>query len=505
MDPAGVQLDGGVGVHHRAHLGQGGVTGAERARVVQPGALQDGRGAGVGRAEQPLQPGRQPLQQRAGALRLAQLVDGVQGPPPRGGLPHRARLVRGAVAAAAHVRLQAVGQPRLAQQARRAQVGQQVVGRPLRAGAAQQRQEPPPHAAVGERQRAVHGVRDPVGAEDLLHQRGVGGRVVQHHRHVARLRARAQEADHLRPAQLELGPLAAGAVQGHGVARVGRLGARRLEQRALQGVQRVARAPVVVVADRGTAVLLPDLGQPGPQRGRGLERDPPGLERQRDHHVRVLGQLRDRPELQLGEVVEAVDEHRGRSPAGRVLAQRPERSRRVQVLVHQAGGLHPGAVTPVQVADLVRVRAPRPVARPGAQGLDHARRLVHHPLQLGDEAQRGLGEARPRRRLGQHVEPGPADGALDHQELLEVGRDPARGSPPGARPAATAARSAPPARRRWRRSGPARGGDAPRRRTRAPPAPAPRRGGRAAGPARRPPWRRWRVRLRGSGPWARQL
>ena len=209
----GVQLHVRVGLNHGAHLGQRGVAGAKGARIVQLGPLHPCGGALIGRGEQPLQAMAQPLQQRRRVGGLAQLVDHLQRPAARALLPQLASAGGVALAAAAHVGLQAVGQARLAQQSRGAQVGQQVVGAALQQRAAQQRQQPPADTGVGERHRAVHRVRDPVGAEHLLHQRRVARRVAEYHGHVTGRRTGAQHGDDLGAAQLQLGALAAGAVQ----------------------------------------------------------------------------------------------------------------------------------------------------------------------------------------------------------------------------------------------------------------------------------------------------
>ncbi len=272
----------------------------------------------------------------------------------------------------------------------------------------------------------VHRVRDPVGAEHLLHQRRVAGRVAEHHRHVAGRSTGAQHGDDLGAAQFQLGPLAAGAVQGDRLTGFGPR-APGLKEGPLQGVQRLARALFVVVADGVQLHLLGGyLLQPLAQRGGGLERLAAGLEGQRDHHVGlgVDGQLLDRAELQLGEVVEAVDEHRRARPRRRMGPQRGQRPPGEQVVVHQPGRVQTLAVAPVQLADLLGVRAPRPIARPAAERLDQSRRLHHRALQFGDESQRGAGEPRPAGGVGQHREAGAADRVLGHQLLLELGRHP---------------------------------------------------------------------------------
>ncbi len=425
VNVVGVQRHVGVGLDHGAHLGEGGGAGAERARVVQLGALHPRRRAPVGRAEQALQPERQAPEQRRRVGRAAQLVDRLQRPPARALLPQRAGAVGGALAAATDIGLEPVGQPGLAQQAGGAQVREQVVGAAVQRRAAKKRQQPSPDAGVGERHGAVHRVRDPVGAENLLDQRRVPGRVAEDNRHVPGRGAAPQQRDDLGAAQLQLGALAAGRVQRDRLAGVRLLRAGGLEQRALQRVQRLARALVVVIADRVQPQLLHgDLLQPLAQRGRGLERLAARLERERDHDVGfgVRRQLLDRAELQLGEVVEPVDEHRRARPCRRVRAQRGQRAPGEQVVVHQAGSLEAVAVAAVELADLLRVRRPRAVAGPAAQRLDQPRWLHHRPLELGEEPQRGAREAGPRCRVGQHREARAADGILGNELLLELGR-----------------------------------------------------------------------------------
>ena len=112
------------------------------------------------------------------------------------------------------------------------------------------------------------------------------------------------------------------------------------------------------------------------------------------------------------------------APRRRVGPERRQRAPGEQVVVHQAGRVQAVAVAPVQLADLLGVRRPRPVAGPVPQRPDQPRRLDHRSLQLGEEAQRRAGEARPPGRLGQHREARPAHRVLGHELLLELGRHP---------------------------------------------------------------------------------
>src|SRR5712672_2178643 len=80
--------------------------------------------------------------------------------------------------------------------------------------------------------------------------------------------------------------------------------------------------------------------------GERLERDPAALVRQRDDDV-GLGALRERLErlpLELGEVVEPVDEDRRATPALGLVAQPVERAPREEVRVNQSRGFQALAI-----------------------------------------------------------------------------------------------------------------------------------------------------------------
>ena len=131
----------------------------------------------------------------------------------------RARLVGGALAAAADVGLQLVGQPRLAQQARA------CAGRP----AGRRRCRPAARSAAAPAARAPprcgrKAPSDPWSTGCRRRRtpapparRSAAGRGTPRPRR--RAACRAQERHHLGPAQLQLGALAAGGVQRHGRAR----------------------------------------------------------------------------------------------------------------------------------------------------------------------------------------------------------------------------------------------------------------------------------------------
>jgi hypothetical protein len=165
---------------------------------------------------------------------------------------------------------------------------------------------------VAERRAVVDREGDAVGAEHLLHEARARARVAEHHRHVAGLDAVAQQGQHLRRHQLDLGALAARGEHAHRVTRLGTASG-LLEEAALEVVQRLARAGGVVVGERL------ELHVPGGQGGQALEHagrrpegHPPALVGERHRHIGA-GAARERlqrVELERGEVVEPVDEHR---------------------------------------------------------------------------------------------------------------------------------------------------------------------------------------------------
>jgi hypothetical protein len=109
---------------------------------------------------------------------------------------------------------------------------------------------------VAKRQPAVHGVRDAIRAEHLLEQRGVAARLAEHHSHVARLDAVAQQLEHARGGQLHLGALASRRVERDRRAGLGRRRRLVLEQEPLEVVERGARLGRVVIVERGQLELL---------------------------------------------------------------------------------------------------------------------------------------------------------------------------------------------------------------------------------------------------------
>ncbi len=166
------------------------------------------------------------------------------------------------------------------------------------------------------------------------------------------------------------------------------------------------------------------LRQLGDDPAHGPERQPPRLERQRHDHVRATAH-RDRLErvqLEPREVVEAVDEQRRGAPALGLAAQRVECAPALQLAVDQAGGGEPVAVVAVDRRQLVGVAPPGPLARPLPQRAREARRLQpgHGAVELGHEAARGPHEAGLAGRVGQQLEPGALDRALDQQLALQL-------------------------------------------------------------------------------------
>ena len=125
-------------------------------------------------------------------------------------------------------------------------------------------------------------------------------------------------------------------------------------------MQRRPRAGRVVLVERRQlrhrlrrrAQLLDDGGACG-------ERRPVGLigERHGDLGTELAGERLDRVELDRGEIVEAVEEDRGRAPAAGTLAQRVERAPGEGLGVD---AIEPGelvGVAPVDRGELARIRA----------------------------------------------------------------------------------------------------------------------------------------------------
>ena len=340
-------------------------------------------------------------------------------------LPQRPSLGGAVSALGAHRRLEPVREPGPAQAPRRAQVGEQVVGAAAERRAADQRQQAAPEARVSERDPPVDRVGDAVGAEHLLEQRGVLARAPKHNGDVAGLDPLAQQLQDARSGQLDLGALAARAVERDRRAGIDGL-ARLLEQPPLQLVQRGARRLRVVLVNRIERPLLGAAGeQLLPDGGGGPEGLASGLEGQRDRDVRAAaaGDRLERIQLERREVVEAVNEQGGAAPGGRVGAQGIERPPGEQLRVHEPGLLEAGAVAPVDGRDLLGVRPPRPVAAPVTQRAGEPGRVDHRAAELGHEARSGPGEAGLGGRFGEHAEAGAAHRFLDDQLALDVRGD----------------------------------------------------------------------------------
>jgi hypothetical protein len=114
----------------------------------------------------------------------------------------------------------------------------------------------------------------------------------------------------------------------------------------------------------------------------------------------------DRVALRRLQVVEAVEEDGRRAPARRLEAQGVERGLVVQDAITAVDRAQPVAIGAVQPGELLGVGgarglalAPRPHGGPPAPGLDA---LL---LELGDEAQQGLDEARRRGRRRESARP----------------------------------------------------------------------------------------------------
>ena len=349
-------------------------------------------------------------------------------------LPALARVRGGVGAVAADLGLEAVGEAGDPEEAGRPQVGEHVLGGPVRPGRPDQREQAAPQARVAEAELPVDRVRDPIRAEDLLEQRRVTVRLPEYDRHVTGHDSVAEQLEHARGGELDLGTLAAGGVEGDGGAGIDALRRRVLEQAPLQVVQRRARLGRVVVVERRQLEL------PGPHRqellmhpAHGLEREPAALIGERDRHIRVADRAENsqRVQLEAVEVVEPVDEH-GRAAPGRLRpaplarrrGQRVERAPCVQLRVHEPRRLEPVPVGPVDRRDLLRVLAAGPVARPLAKRASETRgaHRVTDGAQFREEVRRGAHEAGLGRGLGQHVEPRAAHRHLDDQLALEVRR-----------------------------------------------------------------------------------
>ena len=394
----------------------------QRSRTLELRSLEHVRaslvGSGEERDEAPLDLGHD----RRRVTSLAQTIEIVEGPVLA--LPQLPRL-RGAVSALpADLRLEAVGKPRHAQQARGPQVSEQVLGAPVQDRAAHECEQPAPETGVPEWDRAVERIRDAVRAKDLLDQRGLAGRRAEDDGHVPRLDPLPEQLEHARARELDLGSLATGGVEGDRGAGVHARARLRLEQAALDVVERPARPLGVVVLERRKREL------PGPAgeqlltyAGDRLEGDPAGLEGQGDRHIGPAspGHRLERVQLERREVVEAVDEQRRAAPA---LGREPDRVERPfgeQLGVGEPRGLDTVAVAAVDRGDLVGVGPARPVAGPAPEGRGQSGRVDHAASELGHESRGGAHESRLRGRLGEHGEARAAD-RLFHDQLALHGR-----------------------------------------------------------------------------------
>ena len=260
----------------RAQLRQRALGARESARLLELRAAQHGRGPPVGGGEEGREASLELRDEGLGSASAREPVELAERPVVA--LPALARLGGRARARAPHLRLEAVGEAGHAEEPRRAQVREQVIGRAVRAGRADQRQQAAAEAGVAEGQPAVDRIGDAVGAEDLLEQRRVAPRVAEDDRHVAGRYAVAEQLEHPLRGELHLGALAAGGVEGDGGAGADppcRLG---LEEVPLQVVERRPRLVRVVVVERRQLELLGAQGeQLLVQAGHRLEREPPSL------------------------------------------------------------------------------------------------------------------------------------------------------------------------------------------------------------------------------------
>jgi hypothetical protein len=104
------------------------------------------------------------------------------------------------------LRLQPVGEKRIAQPAWSPQVREQVSGGPAWPRAADQRQQPAAERGVADRHEAVDRIRDPVALEDVAGQGGIASGIAEDDRDVAWARPGAQQREHLGSDQLDLRP-----------------------------------------------------------------------------------------------------------------------------------------------------------------------------------------------------------------------------------------------------------------------------------------------------------
>ena len=241
--------------------------------------------------------------------------------------------------------------------------GQQVGRRAAGQRRARARQHAGAEPRAPERHAAVVGDRDAVAGEHLGEQRGRARVAAQQHRDVRRLDPLAHELQHRGADELGLGALAARLEQPHRAVRRPAVG-RRLEQRALEVVQRGPRAPA------RSAPSAPAGGRPRRRAGAAPRPSPRGRRtrrapartgaRRRRRRPRDAAERLDRVALGRREVVEAVEEHGPPAPRGRVGAQRVERRPGVALLVRAPEPLQPPPVGRVERRELVRRRRRRP-------------------------------------------------------------------------------------------------------------------------------------------------
>ena len=252
-----------------------------------------------------------------------------------------------------------------------------------------------------------------VGAEHLLDERRVARRVAEDHGHVAGRGAAAQQLEHARGRQLDLGPRAAGRVEGDRVAGLHRRRRLGLEQAALHLVQGGARAGRVVLVHRRQLASLRRRARTAARAPSAVARNAarPGSNGQRHDHVRAAAhrQRLERVELELGEVVEAVDEDAACRPSARApAAARRARARRT---ARGPRGRRPRA----RGGSRRRSPPPRPRRRRRGPSPAHARSAcVKRPgstrARPSSATSRAAARTKPGRdgRLGEHAQPRPA-------------------------------------------------------------------------------------------------
>jgi hypothetical protein len=321
--------------------------------------------------------------------------------------PERAGVRRGARALLADAHLQVVGERGRAQQAGGAQPRQQVVGRPVQERAGEQCEQPAAERGVARGHAALEGVGDAVGLEDAFEQRPARLRAPQDHGDLPRQDPRAQEAGHVDADELALGPLAAAGQEHDGVPGIRPRPGLGLEQRALQVVQ---RARGVVRGHRGELRALGAEREQLLVGGRAArERLASRLEGQgdRDGSAGLDGQRLHDVQLDRGEVVEAVHEHRGAAPAARLASQDVRGGDGPRRLVRATDRRKSRAIAAMQRGEVLRVvRAGRLGGGPRAQGHLPARRVDAQRGQLVLQPGERRGEAGGGRGVPEHAQAG---------------------------------------------------------------------------------------------------